>query len=28
MSELYKALGNSLLALVLFPVLDRTKIRD
>jgi rod shape-determining protein MreD len=28
MSELYKALGNSLIALVLFPVLDRTKIRD
>ena len=27
-SELYKALGNSLIALVLFPVLDRTKIRD
>ena len=26
--ELYKALGNSLIALVLFPLLDRTKIRD
>jgi len=28
MSELYKAFGNSVIALVLFPVLDRTKIRD
>lgn len=28
MTELYKALGNSVIALVLFPVLDRTKIRD
>jgi rod shape-determining protein MreD len=28
MAELYKALGNSLIALVLFPLLDRTKIRD
>lgn len=28
MMELYKAIGNSLIALVLFPVLDRTKIRD
>lgn len=28
MTELYKAFGNSLIALVLFPVLDRTKIRD
>jgi len=28
MTELYKALGNSLIALVLFPLLDRTKIRD
>jgi hypothetical protein len=26
--ELYMALGNSLIALVLFPLLDRTKIRD
>jgi hypothetical protein len=26
--ELYKALGNSLIALVVFPLLDRTKIRD
>jgi rod shape-determining protein MreD len=26
--ELYKAVGNSLIALVLFPLLDRTKIRD
>ena len=26
--ELYKALGNSLIALVLFPLLDRMKIRD
>jgi rod shape-determining protein MreD len=26
--ELYKALGNSVIALVLFPILDRTKIRD
>ena len=26
--ELYKALGNSLIALVLFPILDRLKIRD
>jgi rod shape-determining protein MreD len=26
--ELYKALGNSLIALVLFPLLDRTKVRD
>jgi hypothetical protein len=26
--ELYKALGNSLIALVLFPMLDRTKVRD
>ena len=25
--ELYKALGNSLIALVLFPLLDRTKIQ-
>jgi rod shape-determining protein MreD len=28
MNEIYKAFGNSLIALVLFPVLDRTKIRD
>jgi rod shape-determining protein MreD len=28
LTELYKALGNSLLALVLFPLLDRTKVRD
>jgi rod shape-determining protein MreD len=28
MAELYKAVGNSVIALVLFPVLDRTKIRD
>jgi rod shape-determining protein MreD len=28
MTELYKAIGNSLIALVLFPLLDRTKIRD
>lgn len=28
MTELYKAIGNSVIALVLFPVLDRTKIRD
>lgn len=28
MNELYKALGNSLIALVLFPLLDRTAIRD
>jgi len=28
LTELYKALGNSLIALVLFPLLDRTKIRD
>jgi rod shape-determining protein MreD len=26
--ELYKAVGNSVIALVLFPLLDRTKIRD
>jgi rod shape-determining protein MreD len=26
--ELYKALGNSLIALVIFPMLDRAKIRD
>lgn len=28
MMELYKAIGNSVIALVLFPVLDQTKIRD
>lgn len=28
LTELYKAIGNSLIALVLFPLLDRTKIRD
>jgi len=28
MTELYKAIGNSLIALVLFPLLDRTKIRE
>jgi rod shape-determining protein MreD len=28
MAELYKAIGNSVIALVLFPLLDRTKIRD
>ena len=28
LTELYKAFGNSLIALVLFPLLDRTKIRD
>jgi rod shape-determining protein MreD len=28
LAELYKAIGNSLIALVLFPILDRTKIRD
>ncbi len=28
LTELYKAVGNSLIALVLFPLLDRTKIRD
>jgi len=26
--ELYKAFGNSLIALVLFPLLDRAKMRD
>ena len=26
--ELFKAVGNSLIALVLFPLLDRTKVRD
>jgi rod shape-determining protein MreD len=28
LTELYKAIGNSLIAMVLFPLLDRTKIRD
>lgn len=28
LTELYKAFGNSLIALVLFPILDRAKIRD
>lgn len=28
MAELYKAIGNSVIALVLFPLLDRAKIRD
>jgi rod shape-determining protein MreD len=28
MAELYKAVGNSLIALVVFPLLDQTKIRD
>jgi rod shape-determining protein MreD len=28
LTELYKAVGNSIIALVLFPLLDRTKIRD
>ena len=28
MNELYKAIGNSVIALVLFPLLDRTAIRD
>jgi rod shape-determining protein MreD len=27
-TELYKAIGNSLIALVTFPLLDRMKIRD
>jgi rod shape-determining protein MreD len=27
-TELFKAIGNSLLALVLFPLLDRLQIRD
>jgi rod shape-determining protein MreD len=27
-TELFKAVGNSLLALVLFPLLDRLQIRD
>ena len=28
LTELYKAIGNSLIALVVFPVLDRFQIRD
>lgn len=28
LTELYKAIGNSVIALVLFPVLDTMKIRD
>jgi rod shape-determining protein MreD len=28
LTELYKALGNSVVALVVFPMLDRAKIRD
>jgi rod shape-determining protein MreD len=28
LTELYKAIGNSLIALVVFPMLDRAKIRD
>jgi rod shape-determining protein MreD len=28
LTELYKAIGNSLIALVLFPLLDKTKIPD
>ncbi len=27
-TELFKAIGNSLLALVLFPFLDRLQVRD
>lgn len=27
-TELYKAIGNSVIALVIFPILDRAKIRD
>jgi len=27
-TELFKAIGNSVIALVLFPVLDRLQIRD
>ena len=27
-TELFKAVGNSLIALVLFPLLDRLQIRD
>jgi rod shape-determining protein MreD len=28
LTELYKAIGNSVIALVVFPLLDRAKIRD
>lgn len=28
LTELYKAIGNSVIALVVFPVLDQAKIRD
>jgi rod shape-determining protein MreD len=28
LTELYKAIGNSVIALIIFPLLDRTKIRD
>jgi len=27
-TELFRAIGNSLIALVLFPLLDRLQIRD
>lgn len=27
-TELYKAIGNSVIAMVIFPILDRAKIRD
>jgi rod shape-determining protein MreD len=27
-NELFKAVGNSVIALILFPLLDRTQIRD
>jgi len=27
-TELYKAVGNSVIALILFPLLDRAQIRD
>ena len=28
LTELLKAIGNSLISMVLFPLLDRTQIRD
>jgi rod shape-determining protein MreD len=28
LTELYSAIGNSLIAMVLFPVLDRLQVRD
>jgi rod shape-determining protein MreD len=28
MNELYSSIGNSLIAMVLFPVLDRLQVRD